>query len=70
MIYVFKNGNGVVLSWKDELKEACCKFYNKLYKAQKDFGREVELRSKIINAIFHMQWTHVWQNQFLKKNYI
>ncbi len=55
MIYVFKNGNGVVLSWKDELKEACCKFYNKLYKAQKDFGREVELRSKIINAIFHMQ---------------
>ncbi len=28
MIYAFKNGNGVVVSWKDELKEACCKFYN------------------------------------------
>ncbi len=29
MIYAFKNANGVV-SWKDELKETYCKFYNKL----------------------------------------
>ncbi len=37
MIYAFKNGNGVVVSWKDELKDVCCKFYNKLYELERIF---------------------------------
>ncbi len=51
LIFALKNENGIVVTKKEKLQKASCKFYNKLYMASEDQLRREELKTIIFNSL-------------------